>query len=180
MSAKTLQSIKGIIELIKEPILAFLAAILIICFVISHARVPTESMMPTISPGNHLIVNRLPYYYRDPVRGEVVVFSFDDDYLIKRVIGEPGDKIEIISDKVYVNGKQLDESGYLTQDINTYIFAGAKVTFPLIVPEDMYFVMGDNRINSSDSRVFGPIPREAIVAKAGLRIWPINKIGWIQ
>lgn len=179
MSGKKLRYVQRIIEFIKEPILAILAAILIFCFIISHARVPTESMMPTISPGNHLIVNRFPYYYRDPVRGEVIVFLFNDDYLIKRVIGEPGDIIDIIGDKVYVNGEQLDESAYLAEDINTYIFAGPKVTFPLTVPENMYFVMGDNRINSCDSRVFGPIPREAIVAKAGLRILPINKIGWI-
>lgn len=177
---KQIQPIKQTLELIKEPMLAFLAATLIICFIISHTRVPTESMQPTISPGDHLIVNRLPYYYRDPVRGEVVVFVFGEDYLIKRVIGEPGDEINIVADTVYVNGKPLDETAYLAPETKTYIFAGSEITFPYIVPENTYFVMGDNRINSKDSRIIGPIPRDKIIAKAGLRIYPLQDIARIK
>lgn len=180
MSVKQLQTIKSVIELIKEPVLAILAAILLICFVISHTHVPTESMMPTISPGDHFIVNRLPFYYRNPKRGEIVVFVKENDYLIKRVIGLPGDVIDIIDDKVYVNGMVLDETAYLASDIETYKFTGTDVNYPYIVPQHAYFVMGDNRKNSSDSRVFGAVPEKMIIAQAGLRIWPINEWGTVK
>lgn len=172
--------IKGIIEGIKEPILAVLAALLISSFIISHTKVPTESMMITINPGDHLIVNRMPYYYRDPIRGEVAVFTFDEDNLIKRVIGVPGDIIDIIDNAVYINGEKLDETNYLESLDDTYLFAGSKITFPYKVPEGYYFMMGDNRKNSKDSRVFGPIPRENIIAKAGIRIYPFSEIGMIR
>lgn len=177
---KGIGTVKLTIEKIKEPMLAILAALLISCFIISHTRVPTESMLPTIKPGDHLIVNRLPYYYRDPVRGEVIVFEYGRDHLIKRVIGVPGDVIEIKDDQVYVNGQVLDESVYLHKNIKTYLFAGSEVSFPYIVPQGYYFVMGDNRLNSKDSRVFGPIERKMIIAKAGYRIFPIQSIGMIQ
>lgn len=177
---KSIETMKLIIEKIKEPILAILAALLISCFIISHTRVPTESMLPTIKPGDHLIVNRLPYYYRDPLRGEVIVFEYGKDHLIKRVIGVPGDQIEIKNDEVYVNGQALDESNYISEKMKTYLFTGSDIKFPYIVPEGYYFVMGDNRLNSKDSRVFGPIKREMIIAKAGYRIFPIQSIGTIQ
>lgn len=180
MSVKKLQSVKRIIEFVKEPVLAILAAVLLICFVISHTHVPTESMMPTILPGDHFIVNRLPYYYRNPRRGEIVVFVKEDDYLIKRVIGLPGDEIDIIDDQVYVNGEALDETAYLVDEMETYKFTGTNVTYPYIVPEHAYFVMGDNRKNSSDSRVFGAVSESMIVAEARLRIWPINKWGIVK
>lgn len=180
MISKKIQGVKAMIEIVKEPLLALLAPLLLTGFVISHTYVPTESMMPTITPGNHVIVNRLPYYYRDPVRGEIVVFVFNDDYLIKRVIGTPGDTIHIIDDQIYVNGEKLDETAYMPEDMKTYIFAGSSVRFPYKVPEDCYFMMGDNRINSSDSRVFGAITRESIIAKAGLRIFPFDEMGWIE
>lgn len=173
-------TLKGTIEKIKEPTLAVLAALLISCFVISHTKVPTGSMSPTIKAGDHLIVNRLPYYYRDPVRGEMIVFEYDTDHLIKRVIGVPGDCVTIQDDEVYINGEPLDESAYLKDEMKTYLFAGSEVIFPYIVPDGYYFVMGDNRINSKDSRVFGPIPRSSIIAKADYRIFPIQSIGVIK
>lgn len=177
---KGLKTCKLIIEKVKEPILAILAALLISCFIMSHTQVPTESMMPTINPGNHLIVNRLPYYYRDPIRGEIIVFEHEGEHLIKRVIGQPGDCIDIIDGMVYLNGIALDESGYLSEVNVTFPFSQSSIEFPYIVPEGYYFVLGDHRRNSSDSRVFGAIPREMIIAKAGYRILPIQVIGFIK
>lgn len=171
--------LKRLIERIKELILAVLSAVLISSFIISHTKVPTASMVSTINPGDHLIVNRIPYYYRDPIRGEIVVFYFEEDHLIKRIIGVPGDEINIESGKVYVNGKVLEEA-YLNDKENTYLYAGSKVKFPYIVPEGYYFMMGDNRSNSKDSRVFGPIARKEILAKAGLCIYPFNRIGILK
>lgn len=180
MLGKKWKRAKVIVETLKEPILAILAAILIGCFIISHTHVPTESMVPTIMPGDHLIVNRYPYYYRDPIRGEIVVFSLDKYNMIKRVIGVPGDTIDIINDQVLINGQLIDETSYLVENKKTYRFTNSVIKFPYTVPKDYYFVMGDNRSNSKDSRAFGAIPRQAIIAKAGFRIWPFNKMGWVR
>ena len=169
---------KNLIEILKEPILAVLTAVLISSFIISHTKVPTASMMETINPGDHLVVNRIPYYYRNPQRGEIAVFKFEGNHLIKRVIGIPGDIVDIKEGKVYINGEELEEK-YLTEE-NTYLYAGSKIKFPYTVPEGYYFMMGDNRTNSKDSRVFGPIAREKIVAKAGICIYPLNRIGILK
>lgn len=173
-------SIKGLIEFLKEPLLAVLAALMISGFIISHTKIPTGSMMSTINPGDHLIVNRLPYYYRDPARGEIAVFKFEGENLIKRIIGRPGDIINILDNNIYVNSKLLDESSYLKDLNSTYEFSGSNITFPYKVPEGYYFVMGDNRKNSKDSRYFGPIPRASIFARGGIRIYPLNRIGIVQ
>ena len=172
--------VRKIIEMIKEPMLAVLTALLISSFIISHTRIPTESMKHTIDPGDHLIVNRIPYYYRNPERGEIAVFTYEEDHLIKRVIGLPGDIIDIINNEVYINGKAIDESRYLDETTKTYLYSGSVIDFPYKVPSGYYFMMGDNRINSKDSRVFGPIPRTAIIAKAGFRIFPLQRIGVVE
>lgn len=177
---KHLPLFRVLIEKIKEPLLAILAALLISSFIMSHTEVPTESMKPTISPGDHLIVNRLPYYYRNPKRGEIVVFNYKGENLIKRIIGVSGDTIEILDGKVYVNGKRLDESIYLGEHEETFTFSKSPITFPYKVPEGNYFVLGDNRRNSSDSRVIGPISGSCIMAKAGYRIYPMGDIGLVR
>lgn len=171
---------KKIIEVIKEPILAMLVGLMITNFVAAHTKVPTGSMIDTINIGDHLIVNRLPYYYRNPVRGEIVVFSHEGDNLVKRVIGEPGDVIELIDGNVYVNGAPLNEESYLLTLNSTYELYPSDITFPYTVPEESYFVMGDNREISGDSRIFGSIKREQIFAKGGLKIYPFNQIGFIK
>ena len=174
-------AIKRIIEAIKEPVLAVLVAIVLIpSFIISNTKVPTQSMMPAINPGDHLIVSRIPYYYRDPVRGEIVVFKYNKDFLIKRIIAVPGDEIDIKDNRVYINDELFDETAYLTGSIETYLYAGSNIDFPYVIPEGYYFVMGDNRLNSKDSRVFGAISRDSIIAKAGYRIFPFNNIGKIE
>lgn len=178
---KKVELVKRIIETIKEPILAVLVAMILIpSFIMSNTKVPTESMMPAIAPGDHLIVSRLPYYYRDPKRGEVVVFKYNNDFLIKRIIAVPGDVIDIKENKVYINNVEQDETSYLAQGVKTYLYAGSKVDFPYVIPNEYYFVMGDNRLNSKDSRVFGAIPRSSIIAKAGYRIFPFSAIGEIE
>lgn len=178
---KKMEMIKLLIEMIKEPLLAVLVAIILIpSFIVSNTKVPTESMVPAIYPEDHLIVSRLPYYYRDPLYGEVIVFKYGKDYLIKRVIAGPGDRINIVENEVYLNEKLLDESSYLLDEMKTYLYTRSKIEFPYTVPENSYFVMGDNRLNSKDSRVFGAIHRNNIIAKAEYRIWPIKNIGPIK
>ncbi len=175
-----MKKFKKMIEWAKEPMLAVLTASLIIGFIVSHVKIPTMSMETTIMTGDHLLVNRLPYYYRDPKRGEVVVFAYEGDYLIKRVVGVPGDNIDIKNGKVHINGEVYDESEYLSDDVQTHIKAGSKISFPYTVPANEYFLMGDNRSNSKDGRVFGTVSRKLIFAKAGIRILPIDNIGKIQ
>lgn len=160
--------------------LAVLSALMISTFVISHTKIPTGSMMFTINPGDHLIVNRLPYYYRDPERGEIAVFKFEDENLIKRVIGKPNDIINIINNSIYVNDQKIDESLYLKTPDSTYEFSHSDIDFPYQVPEGYYFMLGDNRKNSMDSRYFGPVPRENIYAIGGIRIYPFNRIGIVK
>ncbi len=177
---KYTKNIKGLIEFLKEPILAVLTALMISTFIISHTKIPTGSMMFTINPGDHLIVNRLPYYYRDPYPGEIAVFKFKEENLIKRVIGMPDDIIDIIDNNIYVNNKKLDESSYLKNIDSTYEFSHSDIRFPYKVPKGYYFMLGDNRRNSMDSRYFGPIPRESIYAKGGVRIYPFNQVGLVK
>lgn len=167
-------------EQIKEILMAILVVMLFTQFVGSHSVVPTGSMLPTIEIGDHLITNRIPYYYRDPARGEVVVFYQDGEYLVKRVIGLPGDEIDIRENKVWINGKPLDERDYIYIWDSTGQVVGVGIDYPLTIPEDHYFVLGDNRPDSSDSRYFGPISRKQIVSQAMWRIFPIEKIGVIR
>ncbi|PHV71179.1 signal peptidase I [Sporanaerobium hydrogeniformans] len=150
------------------------------CFIISHTHVPTGSMIPNIYPGEHLIVNRMPYYYRDPKPGEIVVFKLGGENLIKRVIAVPGDIIMIQEGKVYINAVPLDEVDYVESEESTYLFSDSPLTFPYKVPEGYYFMMGDNRKNSKDSRYFGAIPRERIFAKAGFCIYPFERVGLVR
>ncbi|MHC1750444.1 MAG: signal peptidase I [Cellulosilyticaceae bacterium] len=173
-----MKAIKNFFEFIKEPLLAVLAALLISQFLVSHTRIPSGSMEHTIETGDHLIVNRIPFYYRDPVRGEIIVFRKENENLIKRVIGEPGDIITIENGKVLVNGTALEENDYVQGQ--TMELAYSDITFPYNVPEGEYFVMGDNRQNSQDSRYFGSIQREQIFAKGGLRIYPFNTVGMVK
>ncbi len=177
---KISQKVKLLIERVKESLLAALVALLISSFIICHTYVPTESMMYTINPGEHFFVYRLPYYYRNPIRSEIAVFNYKGERFIKRVVGMPGDEINIIDNQVYINGQVLDESRYLAEDTKTFLYSASVIEFPYKIPKDYYFMMGDNRTNSTDSRVFGPIPRKDIVAKAGCRIFPLNQVGFVE
>ena len=134
-------------------------------------------MVPTLKVGDRLLVNKFGYRMHDVARGDIVVFKRPPNEanrtindLIKRVVGLPGETVEAQNGKVYVNDQPLVEK---------YLPAGTvTVNMPRqVVPVDMYWVMGDNRGNSSDSRVFGPIDRKLIVGRAFLRVWPFAKAG---
>lgn len=176
---KLLFSIKHFLDFIKEPMLAVLTALLVIQFLFAHTIIPSESMEPTIMTSDRMIINRLPYYYRNPKRGEIVIFKHGDEFWVKRVIGEPGDTLNLIDGYVYINDESLDESTYLDPSILTFPLS-SDISFPFIVPANTYFVMGDNRLASRDSRAIGPIDRELIVAKGGFRIYPFNHIGLVR
>jgi len=141
---------------------------------IQSRQVEGSSMEPTLHTDERVLVNKLAYWsFGQPERGDVVVFhawSQQEDF-IKRVIGLPGDTVEIKDNRVFVNAAPLDEP-YLDQPTSGQ-------EGPVRVGTDEVFVMGDNRGNSSDSRLYGPLPRAQIVGKAWLRYWPFRLAGAI-
>lgn len=166
--------IREIIEWSKVIGVSVIASLLITRFVFAHTVVPTGSMYPTIKIQDHLIANKVSMYFRDPERGEVVVFHGEKVDLVKRVIGLPGETIDMHEGQVYINGELLDEA-YLPAGIVTSTYP--QIIYPYQIPEGQYFVMGDNREDSTDSRVIGTVTREKIYATARLRVWPLDTVG---
>lgn len=145
----------------------------IINAVSARIRVDGFSMEPTLHSGEFVIVNKLAYWLGSPERGEVIVFHFPRDpeqEYIKRVVGLPGDEVEVSAGQVRVNGQVLDEP---------YIAAPPVYQSSWTVPEDSLFVLGDNRNNSSDSHNWGPVPYDNIVGKALFVYWPPPEFGLV-
>jgi signal peptidase I len=132
----------------------------------SRIRVDSFSMEPTLFKGDYVVVNKLSYKIGSPERGDIVVFRYPpspDEQYIKRVVGLPGDRIHISDGEVFVNDDLL---------IEPYLGVSTKSGGDWVVPEDSLFVMGDNRNNSSDSRVWGMVPFDNLVGKAFVVYWP--------
>mgnify|MGYP001530847458 FL=1 len=150
---------------------------LVITFVGQRTEVEGASMENTLHNGDNLIVDKLSYRFHDPERFDIIVFPFqfqDNTYYIKRIIGLPGETVQI-----YINGEKLEEN-YGMEVIKPETIGRAAE--PIELGDDEYFVMGDNRNNSSDSRtdMVGNIKRENIIGKAWLRIWPVSDFGVLQ
>ncbi len=153
---------------------------LIITFVGQRSRVDGSSMETTLSDGDNLIVDKISYRFRDPKRYEIIVFPYqykENTYYIKRIIGLPGETVQVKDGYVYINGEQLDEhyGNELMVDPGT-------AAEPITLGQDEYFVLGDNRNHSSDSReeTVGVINRDNLVGRAWIRIWPFSKFGVIK
>ncbi|ONI47715.1 signal peptidase I [Candidatus Epulonipiscium fishelsonii] len=172
-----LKTLKGILDFLKEPVIAVLVALIISQFFVAHTTIPTGSMISTINIDDHMLVSHIPFYYRNPKRSEIVIFKYGEDNLVKRVIGMPGETIDIQQGKVYINGEEINEIDYVLVPDVTH---PQIVTFPYTIPEEHYFVMGDNRANSADSRSFGAISRDAIFSLGGYRVYPFNNIGIVD
>ncbi len=161
--------------LIRDLIFALMIAALVLVFIVQPVKVEGTSMLPRLHDGERIFVNKLIYYdeYRwapKIERGDIVVFWFPDDpskSYIKRVIGLPGDTVELHDGMVRVNGSDLDED-YLDSRLNL----SHRSQTPVYVRPNYYFVMGDNRDNSSDSRIWGLVPKKYIYGKALFRYWP--------
>lgn len=163
-----------ILSLAKIFIFAVVFALLFTNFVVINAQVPSGSMRDTIWEGDRLFGFRLAYKFSEPERGDVIIFKFPDDEsqnYVKRVIGLPNDVVQIKDGRVYVNGDELDEPY-----IRDYIFNDGE-TYTYIVPEDSYFMLGDNRNNSKDSRfwVNTYVKKEKIIAKVIFRYYSGEK-----
>ena len=156
------------------------AAYLIVTFVGQRTQVSGSSMETTLSDGDQLIVDKISYRFRDPKRYEIIVFPYQyepNTYYIKRIIGLPGETIQIIDGYIYIDGEQLDEH-YGNELMNDPGIAAE----PVALGEDEYFVLGDNRNNSQDSRAanVGVIHKDDLLGRAWVRIWPLNKFGVIK
>ncbi len=159
-----------------ETIVLSLVIFLLIRQVIQNYRIESHSMEPSFYEDQFILVNKLAYRLGEPTRGEVIVFhnpgNLDEDY-IKRVIGLPGDTIEVRDQTVFINNQVLEEP------FDKNPFFDGETFGPQVVPPNHLFVMGDNRANSSDSRRIGPIDESLIVGRAWLRVWPLNKFGLV-
>jgi signal peptidase I len=163
--------------LLRDLVFALMIAALVVVFIVQPVKVEGTSMLPRLHDGERIFVNKLIYYdeYRWAPkldRGDIVVFWFPDDpskSYIKRVIGLPGDTVEVHEGIVRVNGRDLEE-GYLDPRLNLAHRSQA----PIYVRPNYYFVMGDNRDNSSDSRIWGLVPKKYIYGKALFRYWPLT------
>ncbi len=186
-------------ELGRTVILSVVLALGIRTFVAEARWIPSGSMEPTLHgtpnqwEADKIIVDKLKYRFSEPQRGDIVVFSPTQelqreqyqDAFIKRVIGLPGERVELRDGKVFINGKPIVEN-YLAANQTTSVdvcTSGQNPPFlqsPHTIPKDQYLVLGDNRTQSYDGRCWGLVPRGNIIGRAVVRFWPLNKVGGID
>ncbi len=181
-------------EILKTLGLSAILAFGIRTFVAEARYIPSRSMVPTLQVDDRLIIDKVGYHFREPQRGDIVVFMPPDDAAvvcttsprspangnsnntnkdayIKRIVALPGETVEVRQGKVLINGQALQED-YL-QEVPDYEYG------PRVVAENSYLVLGDNRNNSCDSHYWGFVPRENIIGRAVVRFWPLNRVGGI-
>lgn len=163
-------------------LLVVCATYFIVTFVGQRTQVSGASMEANLHDGDNLIVDKISYRFRDPKRFEVVVFPYqyqENTFYIKRIIGLPGETVQIKDGYIYINGRKLEEDfGLEIINENAYGIAAK----PITLKEDEYFLMGDNRNCSADSREshIGPIHRDELMGRAWIRIWPFQSIGVVR
>lgn len=171
-----------VFDLLQSVVVVMAIFVMIYLFIISPQEISGQSMYPTFESGEYIFTNKVEYKLHDPARGDVVVFKSPKnkniDY-IKRIIGIPGDQVKLVNGLYYVNGVQVNQS-YLPPELYTSPGLFLRENEEITVPAGQYFVSGDNRPHSLDSREFGTIPKADIIGKAFLRYWPIDKAGIIS
>lgn len=166
---------KELVDWVKSLIVAVVIAVFLQQFVFNISVVEGQSMEPTLTDSERLFVNRAVYLLHPPARGDIVILKNPRDYregkhLVKRVVGIPGDQVEIRSNRLYVNGE-------LYEHPTAWAPVPAGEYGPLTVPDGHYFVLGDNRGNSLDSRYFGLVPGHLVKGRAEFVVWPPSEIG---
>lgn len=168
--------VKDIIGMVVYFLIVVAVMVFVVKFIGQRTVVIGDSMQTTLSDGDNLITDKITYRFRDPKRFDIVVFPFKENtskLLIKRIIGMPGETVQIKNGKVYINGYELQEN-YGIAVMNDAGIASE----PILLGEDEYFVLGDNRNNSQDSRFssVGNVSRSDLIGRAWVRIWPLDKI----
>ena len=168
-STQPLGAGRALVEILQIVVSAVLLALGLHIFMAQATVVYGQSMQPNLMPAERLVIEKISYWFREPARGDIVVLALPDisELLSKRIVALPGETLEIRDGEVWINGAPLEEPYVFNRDETWY--------GPLTLGPDTYFVMGDNRANSNDSRVFGPVPRQAIVGRAWLRYWPLSR-----
>ena len=159
-------------------LLVIIAVFILFIFVVGIQQVVGPSMSPTLNEGDIIIVNKLAMRFKEFNRNDIVVISQDEKYMIKRIVGLPGETVEYKNNTLIVDGVSYKES-FLNKDVTTNDFSIKELGYDTI-QKDMYLVLGDNRNNSLDSRNYGLIKRENIVGNASIRLWPLNKFGFLR
>jgi len=165
--------------------IALAAALFINFVIIINSTVPSGSMETTIMSGSRMIGFRLSYLFKDPERGDIIIFKYPDDpkqTYVKRIVGMPGETVEIRDGITFIDGEPLPEP-YINENYWLGSIEGERYNSgPFEVPEDCYFVMGDNRGNSHDGRFWNNhfVSRKAIIGKALFCYWPLNRIGALK
>ena len=166
-------------EVVKIVVISLVIIIPVRYYLFQPFFVKGASMEPTFNDGDYVLIDEISYSFRDPQRGEVMIFRSPQDrsqFFIKRVVGLPGEQIQIKDNRVFIYNKQnpegitLDETEYL--DPNTQTLGNLRIN----IDDNEYFVLGDNRLHSSDSRLWGGVNRSLITGRVLLRAWPFNKI----
>lgn len=173
--------IKNFYEIFKTIAVMFLLAFVIRAYIVQTFVVEGQSMEPNFHDGEYLLIDKVSYRFKEPQRGDVVVFiSLEDQKLhfIKRVIGLPGEAVEITQNRIFINNNQIQED-YLKRGEQTLIGDNFINDFKTVIPQDHYFVLGDNRQNSKDSRLIGLIPKQNIVGRAFIVIYPLKNFSLV-
>ena len=172
-----------LIDTVQTLLLIFAVFLVIYVFLFRPFRVSGNSMHPTFLDKQYILTNLITLRFNKPKIGDVVVFKAPKDQekdYIKRVIGTPGDAVSIKDGEVYVNGQLLDQSKFLKSSVKTYGGSFLRDGETVTVPSESYFVIGDNRSGSSDSREWGSVPIKSIIGKSLFVYWPLDKIELIK
>lgn len=170
------------LDIIQVVVFAVAIFLFVYLLILQPHKIKGNSMQPNFPDGEYLLTDKVSYRFGEPERGDVVVFEppgSQGEEFIKRILGLPGEIVSLRGNKFYVNGALVNES-YIATDLPTspgnYLKEGAELT----VPQDQYFVLGDNRTHSSDSRAFGPIPKDKITGRAWVIYWPPSLAGVVD
>lgn len=170
-------------EWIESLVIALVLALIIRAFVVQAFKIPTGSMRPTLLEGDRILVNKFIYKFKEPERGDIIVFKFPGDEkkdFIKRLIATPGEIVEIRDGQIYIDEEMVEEPFNIKQihyyNKTPYGSVGKKIK----VPEGQYYVLGDNSSSSKDSRYWGFVPQKSVKGKAFFLYWPIRRIRTVK
>lgn len=170
-------------ETVETILWALVLALILRTFVVQAFWIPSGSMVPTLLPGDRVLVAKFWYWFQEPKRGQIMVFKYPVDPqrdFVKRIVGLPGDVIEVRDGVVIVNGTSLSEPYVRNRDMFTLTESTVFPKIPFTVPKDSFFVMGDNRPNSQDSRFWGFVPMQNVRGPAFVRYWPLDRLGLME